>query len=106
MKSDAGANLKVVMRKLWADHVIWTRQYIVAATSDDPSASAAAARLLRNQEDIGNAISPYYGNDAAMKLTALLKDHINIAVDLVAAAKAGDNTRLKRCQAAATLTAV
>jgi hypothetical protein len=92
--TDAGTNLKTAMRKLWSDHVVWTRQYIVAATADDPSAAAAAARLMKNQEDLGNAIVPYYGSEAGTKLTDLLKQHINIAVDLVAAAKAKDNTKL------------
>ena len=86
--------LRSAMRDLWADHVVWTRAYIVAAVAGDPSAQSAAARLLRNQEDIGNAIAPYYGNAAGAKLTDLLKQHITIAVDLVAAAKAGDNAKL------------
>jgi hypothetical protein len=81
------------MRKLWADHVIWTRQYIVAAVAGDPSAQAASTRLLKNQEDIGNAIAPYYGSAAGARLTDLLKQHILIAVDLVTAAKAGDNAK-------------
>ena len=82
--------LRLAMRKLWSEHVIWTRDYIVAAAAGHPSAPALSRRLLRNQEDIGNAITPYYGAAAGSKLTALLKDHILIAVDLVAAAKAGD----------------
>jgi hypothetical protein len=97
-KSTAGKNddvaLKVAMRKLWSDHVVWTRQYIVATVAGDPSAEAASKRLLRNQEDIGKAIVPYYGNAAGTKLTDLLKQHILIAVDVVAAAKAGDNAKL------------
>lgn len=86
--------LKENMRKLWTDHVVWTRQYIVAAVANDPSASAASTRLLRNQEDIGNAIVPFYGREAGTKLTGLLKDHILIAVDLVNAAKANDNAKV------------
>jgi hypothetical protein len=89
-----GVMLREGMRKLWSDHVLWTRNYIVAAVADDPSASAAAARLMKNQEDLGNAIVPYYGSAAGSRLTALLKDHINIAVDLVSAAKAGDNAKV------------
>ncbi|HEV8281316.1 MAG TPA: hypothetical protein VGQ02_05630 [Candidatus Limnocylindrales bacterium] len=80
------------LRKLWADHVIWTREYIVAAVAGTPDADAAAGRLLKNQEDIGAAIVPYYGEVAGDRLTDLLKQHIMIAVDLVAAAKSGDQT--------------
>ena len=86
--------LREGMRKLWSDHVIWTRQYIVSAVANDPSASAAATRLMKNQEDIGNAIVQYYGSAAGSRLTDLLKQHISIAVDLVTAAKAGDNAKI------------
>lgn len=82
------------MRKLWSDHVVWTRQYIVDAVAGSPSADASSKRLLKNQEDIGAAIVPYYGAAAGAKLTDLLKQHILIAVDVVAAAKAGDNAKL------------
>ena len=49
--------------------------------------------MLKNQEDIGNAIVPYYGAAAGQQLTDLLKQHILIAVDLVSAAKAGDQAK-------------
>ncbi|MEO8468184.1 MAG: glycosyltransferase [Chloroflexota bacterium] len=84
--------VRLALRKLWSDHVIWTREYIVAAVAGTPDAAAAAGRLLKNQEDIGAAIVGYYGEGAGAKLTELLKEHIMIAVDLVAAAKAGDQT--------------
>lgn len=97
--SDNGSSLRTGMRKLWADHVIWTREYIVAAVAGTPDADAAAGRLLRNQDDIGNAIVPFYGPAAGTALTALLKQHIMIAVDLVAAAKAGDDPKFKAADA-------
>jgi hypothetical protein len=81
------------LRKLWADHVIWTREYVLAAVAGSASADAAAARLLRNQDDIGDAIVPYYGRDAGTALAGQLKEHILIAVELVAAAKAGDTQK-------------
>ncbi len=86
-------SLATAMRRLWSDHVIWTRQYIAAAVAGAPDAQAAAERLLQNQADIGNAIAPFYGADAAAALTQLLKSHIMIAVDLVDAAIAGDKDR-------------
>jgi len=84
------ARLREDMRKLWSDHVIWTREYIVSAIDGSPDANAAATRLLKNQDDIGAAIAGFYGKDAGDKLTGLLKQHIMIAVDLIAAAKAND----------------
>jgi hypothetical protein len=86
----AAAALKQDMRKLWTDHVVWTRDYIVAAVGDQPDAKAAADRLMKNQEDIGNAVAKFYGASAGQQLTTLLKSHISIAVDLIKAAKAGD----------------
>jgi len=83
------------MRKLWEDHITWTRLYIVSFAAGLPDTDAVAARLLQNQDDIGNAIRPVYGNDAADKLTQLLKDHITGAVDLLKAAKAGDTAATK-----------
>jgi hypothetical protein len=83
--------VRLALRKLWSDHVIWTREYIVAAVAATPDAEAAAGRLLKNQEDIGAAIVGYYGQAAGDQLTDLLKQHIMIAVDLVAAAKSGDD---------------
>jgi hypothetical protein len=88
--STSAEPVRLALRKLWSDHVIWTREYIVAAVAGTPDADAAAGRLLKNQEDIGAAIVPYYGEAAGTALTDLLKQHILIAVDLVAAAKAGD----------------
>jgi hypothetical protein len=96
MPTDAASSLRTGLRKLWADHVIWTRQYIVAVSNDTPDAGTAAGRLLKNQEHIGAAIVPYYGQAAGDKLTALLKEHIMIAVDLLAAAKAGDDARFQQ----------
>lgn len=78
------------MRKLWEDHVTWTRLAIVTFADGSGGFDATAQRLLQNQVDIGDAIKPFYGADAGQHLTALLHDHITIAVELLQAAKAGD----------------
>jgi hypothetical protein len=78
------------MRMLWEDHITWTRLYIVSALAGLPDKEATTQRLLQNQTDIGNAIKPFYGDAAGAKLTALLRDHILIAAELIDAAKAGD----------------
>jgi hypothetical protein len=89
------ADLRRDMRKLWTDHVVWTRDYIIAAVADQPDATVAANRLMKNQEDIGAAVAAYYGAPAGQQLTTLLKAHITQAADVVKAAKSGDKTALK-----------
>jgi len=80
------------MRKLWEDHVTCTRLAIATFADDSAGFGATAGRLLQNQTDIGDAIKPFYGDSAGNQLTALLHDHITIAVELLQAAKAGDST--------------
>jgi hypothetical protein len=75
------------MRKLWEDHVTWTRLAIVTFAAEYGGFDTTAKRLLENQEDIGDAIKPFYGNEAGDQLTALLKDHILIAVEILHAVK-------------------
>ena len=88
------ASLQAAMRKLWQDHITWTRVFIISAVGGLPDKDAATQRLLQNQVDIGNAIKPFYGAAAGDQLTALLKDHIVIAADVVTAAKANDKAKL------------
>lgn len=85
---DAAATLRADMRKLWEDHVTWTRIFIISAAAGLPDQQAATNRLLQNQTDIGNAIKPFYGDSAGNQLTALLRGHIQTAGELVTAAKA------------------
>jgi hypothetical protein len=90
--------LRISLHDLWIEHIMWTRQYVVAAAANQPDASFAAERLLKNQEDIGNAIKPFYGDQAGNQLTSQLKDHITIAVDLLEAAKSGNSTALEQIE--------
>lgn len=97
--SNKTCDLKTAMRELWAHHVIWTREYIVSTLSGSEDNKDVTERLLRNQVDIGDAIVPFYGAAAGTQLSALLKDHILIAAEVVAAAKANDQDKLKEADA-------
>ncbi|HKE80139.1 MAG TPA: hypothetical protein VKB54_12560 [Solirubrobacteraceae bacterium] len=88
------------MRKLWEDHVTWTRLAIVSFAAGLPDLQATEARLLANQTDIGNAIKPYYGRKAGNRLTALLREHILGAVALLQAAKSGDSAAITKASKA------
>jgi len=82
------------MRKLWEDHVTWTRLFIISAASGNADLKLTTQRLLDNQRDIGNAVAEFYGKEAGDKLTGLLREHIATAGELVTAAKAGDNAKV------------
>jgi hypothetical protein len=93
------------MRKLWEDHITWTRNVIISFEVNEPDPNvvlpdlnAALGRLLRNQADIGNAIKPYYGDAAGDQLTELLREHILIAGEILQAAKTGDSAALADAQ--------
>jgi hypothetical protein len=81
------------MRKLWEDHITWTRLFIVSAAAGLPDQSPTADRLFQNQVDIGNFVKPFYGDAAGDHLTSLLRDHIALAAQIIADAKAGNSTQ-------------
>jgi hypothetical protein len=87
------------MRKLWDDHIVWTRLAIISLTTDAPDTDATVGRLLGNQTDIGDAVKPFYGRAAGNELTRQLRLHILIAADVIAAARAGDQAKLADAQA-------
>ena len=94
--SQSAAALRIAMRKLWEEHIVYTRNYIISGLAGLGDADKVAQRLLSNQDDIGNAIKPFYGDEAGKKLSALLRDHILIAADIVSAAKAGNNDNVSK----------
>ncbi len=94
----SAVDLQKAMRQLWEEHIVYTRGYIISALAGLDDTGKVAERLLRNQDDIGNAIKPIYGEEAGKKLAALLRDHILIAADIVAAAKSGDNEGVAKGQ--------
>jgi hypothetical protein len=98
MYTKSVVDLRMAMRKLWEDHITWTRNYIISGLAGLEDAGKVAERLLKNQDDIGDAIKPVYGDEAGKKLSALLRDHILIAAGIVGAAKMNNNEELNKGQ--------
>jgi hypothetical protein len=91
--------LQAAMRKLWIDHILWTGTYIDSAIAGLEDQKDVLARLLRNQQDIGDAVKPFYGDKAGNKLAELLREHILIAGQITDAAKRGNEADVKRFDA-------
>src|ERR1051325_1998980 len=81
------------MRELWSDHIAYTRDFIVSGHASRPYRAEVLQRLLRNQDELGDAIKPYYGDAAGSQLASLLRSHIQLAGKTLMAAK-GNNTAI------------
>jgi hypothetical protein len=100
MPGSQADGLSKAMRRLWEEHIAWTRLFIVSFAAGLPDLTPTTQRLLRNQVDIGNAIMPFYGQAAGVKLTTLLRQHILGAATLLEAAKAGNTAKVAQSKSA------
>ena len=99
-RTERAVAFRADLRKLWEDHIVWTREFIVSFAAGSADQDAVATRLLANQDDIGNAIKPFYGDAAGAQLSALLREHILGAAALLQAAKSGDAVAFDNAKAA------
>lgn len=86
------------LRRLWIEHVLWTRMFIESTAFDLDNLDAVTKRLLRNPADFADVLRPLYGNQVAARFEKLFTDHLLIAADLVNAAKAGDNKKVEEAR--------
>lgn len=82
------------MRDLWNDHVVYTHNFIVSASAGLADTAELSQRLMRNQDELGEAIKPYYGEAAGSQLASLLRNHIQLAGKALLAAK-GTSTAMQ-----------
>ena len=83
------------MRKLWSDHMQWTYATVDSFFNNETALQPSLDRLLKNQQDIGDAIAPFYGQSAGDGLAALLTEHIELAIPVLSAAQSGDQPALQ-----------
>lgn len=84
------------LRRLWMEHAFWTRSYMVSAVAGMEDQEAVLARLMNNQQDMGEAIKPFYGENAGKKLVRFLREHVFIYVKLLDATKKGHREDAKK----------
>lgn len=94
LNSDSYKSLNAEMRKLWVAHMHWTYATVDAFYNNPDALEAHLNTLLANQQDIGAAIAPYYGQAAGDTLAALLTTHISQAPAVLQAAKDNDQVAL------------
>lgn len=83
-------------RRLWTEHVLWTRFFIVSTTFSLPDLPFVTQRLLRNPRDFADEFRPLYGEQTAMRFENLLTEHLLIAAQLVNVAKSSDTIEVEK----------
>jgi len=78
-------------RKLWEQHVMWTRSLIISKVDDLGDIVFVADRLLQNPGDMGEELVPFFKEKCIDIFTALFEEHLLLAAQLVDAAIAGDS---------------
>lgn len=94
-QTQAYRELNLAMRALWNDHMQYTFSTVDAFFHNENALGFHLNRLLQNQQDIGDAIKPYYGEAAGNALADLLTEHIELAVPVLTAAQNGDEAGLE-----------
>lgn len=74
-------------RKLWSQHVYWTRFFIISTAADLGDLEQVTNRLLQNPKDFARMLAPICGSKAADQFEKLFTEHLTIAAELVNAAK-------------------
>lgn len=70
------AGLKLALRDLYINHIIWARALVVATRFGDAKAISEADEYgLKNAKAIGQSIAPFYGKAAADKFETLFVGH-------------------------------
>lgn len=80
-------NLMNELRKLWTEHVMWTRLFIISDLAGLPDLEVTTGRLLRNPSDFAKVLEIFYGKQKADTFQSLLEEHLKIASSIVNSAK-------------------
>lgn len=80
------------VEKLWNQYSEYARSAMISTLTGSEDEAAVKARLMKNLEELGAAIVPYYGEEASATLTSLLKEHVSITDEIFKAIKEDKNT--------------
>lgn len=87
-----------LVRKLWEQHVYWTRFFIISTAADLGDLDPVTKRLLRNPADFASMLMPFYGSMISNNFEKLFTQHLLIAADLVNAAKKQETAKVEEAR--------
>jgi hypothetical protein len=98
-KPTSPGELRMSMRRLWDDQLVFTRNFIISTLAMDPDQGPTADYFIQHQVAMADALAPYYGADASARLATLLRAHAELTAELVRSISAGEIDTLARQRA-------
>ncbi len=93
--SPSAIALILALRRLWTEHVLWTRSFLISTIMDNPDLEAVTKRLLRNPADFKTQLQTVYGPQIAKQFENLFTEHLSIASEYINAIKAKNTEVMK-----------
>ena len=79
------------IESLWMDFLFWVRYYIFSLMLQRRDISYVAVRTLRNATDFADALSAYYGQEAAKRLEEYMTQHLLLLAQIAAIVSTGQD---------------
>lgn len=84
------------MRRVWLEHMMWTRMVVISIVDGLEDIEEATNRLLQNPGDLAALFEPYYGARVSKAIQDLVTEHLVIGADLIKALRAGNSEAADR----------
>lgn len=92
-QTDAEVAFRMDMRRLWEDHVVWTRLVMLEVADTTGGLDNAADKLAGNSDEMAALFEKYYGKVKGGRVGSLFREHTSLTTDIVKATKAGDEPK-------------
>lgn len=89
-------NLNNELRRLWQEHILWTRFTVLALINNTSDLELVTKRLLQNPSDFEKLLSDFYDISTSREFERLLREHLTIATDVVKAAASKNTDEFNR----------
>ena len=80
-QTNSKLDFRLLLRTLLFQQAAYVRNEILSILGDLPDTDPVFQRLLKVEQDIANATVPYYGEETAKKLGALLTDYVSLPIE-------------------------